>query len=183
VPPSCFGSPAGLRGTAVSSNKAMVAVCLAVRDWHGRRFGRRWLWSRFSTRPHYPNRTEYDCEFAITGKRGEMEHAAERVHAAWREPRVRLLILPCAVVSPSQSVSLPRRGFVVSESSGHPAGVRCNLQGGRRGRLSTVLSEHPRRSRALVSGGRDGDAPPLSPGQRSVRSGQVRRPVLARAPA
>ena len=78
----------------MSSNKAMVAVYQAVRDWDGQCFGKRWLWSRFSTRSNYLNNPEHDCEFARAGKRGGMAHAAERVHAAWREPWVRLLILP-----------------------------------------------------------------------------------------
>ena len=66
--PSCFGSPAGQPGMAVSSNKAMDAVCLAVGDWDGRCFGKRWLWGRFSTRSNYLNNPDHDCEFAVTRK-------------------------------------------------------------------------------------------------------------------
>jgi hypothetical protein len=76
----------GPLGTAVSSNKAMVVVCQAVRNRDGRCLGKRWLWGRFSTRSHYLNYIERDSEFSIAESRGGMAHLAERVHLAWREP-------------------------------------------------------------------------------------------------
>ena len=47
-------------------------VRVAVGDWDGRCFGKRWLRSHFSTRSHYLNRTGRDCEFAMAGKRRAM---------------------------------------------------------------------------------------------------------------